>query len=99
MIADLTDRQIELARDSLLTIAARSGFRVTCEQGLVWVTLEGDRPDHWLVAGDALTVAWPGRVVIEAAQASRIALHEPAPATWHFRWPKFGRRNAQQCAA
>jgi hypothetical protein len=90
MITSLTNTTIDLGRSGLLNIKAHAGLTVACESGLVWVTVEGERTDHWLVAGDALSVAWPGRVVIEAAQASRVALREPEKSIWKFLakvWP------------
>jgi Protein of unknown function (DUF2917) len=99
MITNLTSTKVDLARSGLLNIEAQAGLTVACESGLVWVTVEGERADHWLVAGDALSVAWPGRVVVEAAQASRVALQEPEKSAWQFRWMKFGRRATPQCAA
>lgn len=94
MITELTNTTTDLARSALLNIDARAGLAVTCESGLVWVTVEGERADHWLVAGDTLTVRRPGRVVVEAAQASRIALREPETARWRWRLPLFGRRSS-----
>jgi hypothetical protein len=77
MIAKLTSSHVQLAPSGLLSIEGRAGLTVACEAGLVWVTVEGESVDHWLVAGEAFALAWPGRVVVEAAQASRVALREP----------------------
>ena len=99
MISSLTNTRVDLAPAGLLNIEARAGFSVACEGGLVWVTVEGEPDDHWLVAGDALRVAGPARVIIEAAQCSRVALQEPEKSTWRFRWPLFGRRATQRLAA
>ena len=99
MLTSLTNTRIDLAPSGLLNIEARAGFSVACEGGLVWVTVEGEPDDHWLVAGDALRLAGRGRVIIEAAQASRVALREPAKSAWKFRWPLFGRRATERLAA
>jgi hypothetical protein len=105
MINVLTNTTIDLDRSALLNIDARASLTVSCEAGLVWVTLEGERTDHWLLAGERLTLDRPGHVVIEAAQASRVALEErPVPA-FRFRLPGlprlpgFVRRAVQTLAA
>lgn len=98
MITELTNTTTDLARSALLNIDARAGLAVTCESGLVWVTVEGERADHWLVAGDALTVRRPGRVIVEAAQASRVALREPEETPRRWRWPLPRRRVSLQPA-
>jgi hypothetical protein len=98
MITRLTNIRVELARSGLLNIQTSAGLNVACESGLVWVTVEGEPADYWLVAGDALAVSRSGRVVIEAAQQSRIALHEPERAPRPF-WAEFGRRAAQLLTA
>ncbi|MES2535335.1 MAG: DUF2917 domain-containing protein [Pseudomonadota bacterium] len=41
-------------------------IHVTC--GKVWITIEGMPQDHWLFAGDSLTVPPGRRIVIEADQ-------------------------------
>jgi len=100
MIANLTSSTIDMASAGLLHIDSRADVAVTCESGLVWVTVEGEPADHWLVAGDALSVVRPGRIVIEAAQASRIAVRETPPSSRSLRWPAFlSRRVAQALAA
>ena len=95
MITNLTHTKVELARSGLLNVQTGGGLSVACESGLVWVTVEGEPADYWLVAGDALAVARSGHVVIEAAQDSRIDLREPRKPAWRF-WPVPGRRAIQQ---
>jgi hypothetical protein len=99
MISKLTNTRAELAPAGILNIDAPAGLVVACESGLVWVTVEGERTDHWLVAGDAFAVRRSGRVVIEAAQASRVTLQEPEKLVWQWRWPTRRPRAAQHFAA
>ena len=44
---------------------------VTCVEGCLLVTLEGDPADHVLAAGEALTAARRGRLVVAALGPSR----------------------------
>lgn len=64
----------DLERAQILALRVAGGTTITCASGLVWVTQAGRREDFWLPAGDALRVARSTRVVIEAAQQSRIGM-------------------------
>jgi hypothetical protein len=79
----------ELTRNQILSLPVTGGLTVACERGLVWVTADGRRDDYWLPPGDTLFVSRGGRVVIEAAQASAIAVrrHLTMP---HDAWLKNG---------
>ena len=44
--------------------------RISCVSGRLWVTAMGRPDDHLLEAGDEVTVAARGKVVIEALRAS-----------------------------
>jgi hypothetical protein len=52
------------------------GTRIAAQTGSLWITQEGDRKDHILGAGEALVVARPGRTVVQAMRASRVAIQE-----------------------
>lgn len=85
MTSTLTNSRIDLARTGLLNFRAAAGSTVACERGLVWVTLEGEPDDYWLPAGESIVARRSGRVVVEAAQLSRIVLQKPAAARWATR--------------
>jgi len=54
----------ETDRDSVLTV----------DQGLLWVTIEGEEADHWLRAGEALPVSATRRLWVSAENGA-VALH------------------------
>jgi hypothetical protein len=62
----------DLERAQILTLRIAAGTTITCARGLVWITQAGRREDFWLPAGETLRVTRTAKVVIEAAQASRI---------------------------
>ena len=64
----------ELTRNQIVSLRAGDGLTIACDRGLVWVTADGRRDDYWLPSGDTLFVSRGGRVVIEAAQSSAIAV-------------------------
>ena len=64
----------ELERAQLLTLRVAAGTTITCARGLVWITQAGRREDFWLPAGETLRVPRAAKVVIEAAQTSRIGM-------------------------
>ncbi|MBN8226529.1 DUF2917 domain-containing protein [Corallococcus macrosporus] len=50
-----------------------SSRRLRCEEGEVWLTLEGDPHDHVLGAGDTLSLT-AGHVVVQALSGARFNL-------------------------
>jgi hypothetical protein len=88
MIKQLTNEKIEMARAELANFRAERGSTIACDRGLIWVTQEGEPDDHWLPAGEALVVRRSGRIVIEAAQLSRISVQHAAAPRWRLlsRW-------------
>ena len=73
----LTGTTLDLEASGVLTLTRAQGLRIRCESGSLWVTLEGDSVDHWLQPRQCLTIRSPGRVVIEASQASGVRLLAP----------------------
>ena len=55
-------------------VRSRHPVVVTCVEGALLVTLEGDPADHVLVAGEALTAARRGRLVVAALGPARVRL-------------------------
>jgi len=99
MIRELANARIELERAGLLNLRAPKGSTIECDGGLVWVTQEGELDDHWLPAGESLVLKRSGRVVIEAAQASRITLQRAETASrWQSLLPRFSRRQRESLA-
>jgi Protein of unknown function (DUF2917) len=74
----LNVRKPELAMDTgeIFTIDDAEGIRILARKGAVWVTEEGDVKDHIVRPGDTLTVAHPGRTVVQALQPSWISIGE-----------------------
>ena len=99
MISELTNARIELQREGLMNLRAPKGSTIECETGLVWVTQEGEPDDYWLPAGQSLVLPRSGRIVIEAAQSSRITLQRAETASrWLALLPKFARRQGASFA-
>lgn len=72
---------VSLRQGSLWSHSVRScGHVLTCREGLMWLTREGDAEDHFLAAGDSLWLEHPGLVVVQALRPARFELHElPRP--------------------
>jgi hypothetical protein len=71
---------LALAAGEVVTLDDARGVRIHARAGSVWVTEEANSRDHILGPGEILVVARDGRTVIQALQASWIALRESAPA-------------------
>ncbi|MFT7722793.1 MAG: DUF2917 domain-containing protein [Roseateles sp.] len=83
---------------ALTLAAARGPRRLAVTQGLLWVTVRGDAGDHWLRAGEGLTLP-PGReAVVEAWPRAAFQLLQPAPRRAEAR-PARGWRGAPAAGA
>jgi hypothetical protein len=56
-----------------------SELTLTCHEGWIWLTREGDVKDHMLTAGRAVRLDRPGRVVVQALRPSRFSLGRESP--------------------
>jgi len=66
---------VTLARGAVWSRRVRScGFTLTCHEGWVWLTREGDAEDHVLAAGDSVVLDQPGLVVVQALRPARFEL-------------------------
>lgn len=59
-------------------LRARS-LRLTCCEGLLWLTREGDVRDTVLNPGDSVRLDGPGLVVVQALRPARFGAREGAP--------------------
>lgn len=66
---------VRLARGALWSHRVHSrGLTLTCHEGWVWLTREGDAQDHVLAAGDTVLLDQPGLVVVQALRPACIEL-------------------------
>ena len=69
-----------LAPGQALTLAAaRTPRRLALMSGRVWVTISGGTEDHWLGAGEGLTLAAGQEAVIEPWPEASFQLLQPTP--------------------
>lgn len=69
-----------LAPGQALTLAAaRAPHRLVVTSGRLWLTVSGGTDDHWLRAGEGLTLAAGQEVVVEAWPEAAFQLLHPAP--------------------
>ncbi|MFG6460225.1 DUF2917 domain-containing protein [Roseateles sp. DXS20W] len=68
-----------LAPGQALTLAAaRAPRRLVVTAGRLWLTVSGASADHWLCAGEGLTLAARQEVVVEAWPEASFQLLQPA---------------------
>jgi Protein of unknown function (DUF2917) len=65
-----------LGTGALMTLTRGAERGIAVYAGLVWVTQEGDRHDHFLGAGDSLVLTGGGRVVVQAIGAARLLVFD-----------------------
>ncbi len=69
---------LKLQHGQVVSSRTISGFALECTQGSIWITFENDRWDHVLVPGERLQLGTRGHAVIEALEASELAVFFPA---------------------
>lgn len=65
---------VRLVSGAIRSFDAAMLHSINVLHGRVWITLEGDRADHLLGAGDVFVPSSPGRVVLEALIPATIAV-------------------------
>ncbi|MGM9482993.1 DUF2917 domain-containing protein [Roseateles sp. NT4] len=69
-----------LAPGQALTLAAaRTPRRLVVMGGRVWLTISGGTDDHWLAAGEGLTLVAGQEAVVEAWHDAEFQLLQPLP--------------------
>lgn len=82
-----------LAPGQALTLAAaRAPRRLVVTAGRLWLTVSGGSDDHWLRAGDGITLAAGQEVVVEAWPEASFQLLQPAAQQHAVAKPARGRR-------
>lgn len=71
---------VTLAPGALWSHRVRSsGDTLTCHEGRVWLTREGDAADHVLRVGDSVSLEGAGLVVVQALRPARFSLSPAKP--------------------
>ncbi|BAL25655.1 DUF2917 domain-containing protein [Azoarcus sp. KH32C] len=72
---------IQLDEWSPLAFRDARGLRVQCTHGRIWVTVEGQAGDFFLVAGESMRIDSKGLVLIEGVPRGNVRIVAAAP------WP------------
>lgn len=64
---------------ALTLVATRGPRRLVVTSGRLWLTLQGGGDDHWLRAGEGLTLAAGQQAVVEGWPEAEFQLLAPAP--------------------
>ena len=64
----------DIGCDRILRVAKPSGIVVECLHGCVWITIDSDRRDVVLAAGQSFTADRDDRALIQALQSARVRL-------------------------
>jgi hypothetical protein len=79
-MSDNTRFTTRLAAGEALTLAAARGpRRLVVTSGRLWLTVSGGTDDHWLRAGEGLTVAAGEEIVAEGWPQAEFQLLQPVP--------------------
>jgi len=75
---DQTHHTLDLANEGLLAIRDGQAARIRCNEGVLWITEEGELKDTILSAGDSYTIRHPGLALLTSFGVSRITIDGPA---------------------
>lgn len=64
---------------ALMLAVMRGPRRLVVTRGRLWLTVTGGTDDHWLRAGEGLTLTAGQEVVVEAWPTAEFQLLQPAP--------------------
>lgn len=73
-------RNLRLEHKGLYSVPDASSRAVTCDEGVLWLTVDGDPRDFVLEPGRTFETQDHGRVLIYALAPSRISIADRAPA-------------------
>ncbi|MFP2913496.1 DUF2917 domain-containing protein [Pyxidicoccus sp. 3LFB2] len=73
---DGSEEQVRLARGDTWGVHALGGehLALTCDDGQLWLTCEGDSRDYVLGPGHTVRLEAPGHVVVQALRSARFNL-------------------------
>lgn len=85
----LSQSEFCLSKRQTLSLADGAGVRIEARAGTVWVTQDHDLRDMVLREGEAVTLHGNGQAIVQAFEASRVSLSQPAaaPARVAADWP------------
>lgn len=73
--SESTSTLVALPRGTLWSHSVHSSeLTLTCHEGWIWLTREGDAKDHVLTAGRSVRLDRPGLVVVQALRTARFSL-------------------------
>jgi len=84
MKIELAAPGLMLAKDQVLALPAADGACVTSEDGVVWITQDGDPRDVVLTPGDTFCLERDTATLVQAFAPARIRIAEPRPKAHGF---------------
>ena len=72
--AQALPHDLRLAHKALYSLPDACGLALTCDEGVLWLTVDGDPRDFVLEAGETFQTQDHGRVLIYALADSRISI-------------------------
>lgn len=79
MKIDLSAGEIQLANNQPICARQARGLSITCTSGVIWITVDGEPGDTYLMAGQTHELNSNGLAIIESIGDGRIRLHQPEP--------------------
>jgi hypothetical protein len=73
-------RQLQLEKKAIHSLADATGLVLACDEGAVWLTVDGDSRDFVLEPGQTFQAEERGRVLMYALAPSRVTISAAAPA-------------------
>lgn len=86
MEIELRSAEFFLKANQPLSLRAAKNTRITCTEGVIWITVSGEANDIFLVPGQCYRVPSNALTLIESISEGKIHLARSRPATWLKYW-------------
>ena len=86
MKIELGSAEFILKANQPLSLRAARNIRITCTEGVIWITVGGESSDIFLAPGQAYRVPSNALTLIESIGEGKIHLAKLRPATWLKRY-------------
>jgi hypothetical protein len=80
--------ELFLKKNQPISMRTAKNLKITCTEGIIWITVSGERNDIFLARGDHFVLANNNLTLIESIDEGKIHLTKPQHFTWLERWTK-----------
>jgi hypothetical protein len=80
--------ELLLKKNQPISMRAAKNLKISCTEGIIWITVSGERDDIFLSRGDHFVLPNNNLTLIESMSEGKISLTKPQYFTWLERWTR-----------